>query len=1259
MARQDSKRGLAITKAAFEAAWDTHIHRFGFKGLNLGTENDTLAPDELSRMSNVVHRADGGLTSRKGQTSLSTAGTMHHSMRRLNDPANNTWTRFHGVDTTLRRGQSGALSLVDSGYSGDPLTMVPHRTPFSGQPWMFIADRSRMRKVSASGTVKQIGLPAPEDEAVAVGTSVIDYATHICSFEDGGLDGDNSSADDWTSTDIGASNASTTDILNSVNFILERGGPSGNRAIYGTARSLDLTVLDTPDGPIPATDADLIRMDVSARYTDKFELARVYLVCSATFDSTVTPGTGGTTNSDYFMYELYPDSFPLILDATLKSNPFGNMGYPLYRSDFQRFGVDNARGWGTITGIIIETITKEELESGDVVHLIFADMMLCGGGGPDTTDPVTSPYDYRYTDFDTTTGAESNPSPIMDENDFIYGQGSPVTVSVPANGDSDVRQKIYRRGGTLVDNWYYVGMNDADGADFVDNLRDAEIALAGTLETDNYQPVPTVDTNGETVLAQALPALWGPLDDFLFACGDPYRPGFVYFSKRGRPDSWPDSYVTEVCSSSEELMMGGVFGGQSFVFSKERMFLLYPNLSGDDATVTAAPTQCKKGMINRWGVAVGAGGIWFINRDGIYRTSGGPEDWISKNIDPLFRGRTVNGYKPISFAAADLKYLRLEVHENALYFLYKDSDGNQQVLVFEITFNYWRHAEFGRDPACFYSDEGNAISTLLIGGNATGATYTYSGTSDAGLSIAAVVRTGRLSPGGGPRDEKILGDQILDADSNGVDVNVTNYLNDEVTANAANTFNAAAGRKRAIFDVFGTAPQRVRNIATHIDWTTNAAGPTIYQLGTSAITEPEVIINRVTQWDDLGHADESYVTGVTLDIDTHNEAATFVAEADFGGAIVTLDTFSITANGRRKFKRSWTAGQANKVRLRPTNDCVGLVLYKVDWIFQPEPPRISKWDVHFENQWDAYYTGLDIYCDTGGQNKTVKVYVDGTQIGGDFTVNTNGRKVHHITLPAGRGHVFRFVSTDSNDGLLYDYRWHLDKEPSEQANWNQNFTVAGTEGDKFLKALVLQCDTFGQNKTVTVEIDGSVVGTHTVNTSGRKVVQIAFAQQLGRVFRLYPTDSNPGRLYSINWVFDQEPLKLDRWETQEQTHTMSGWHYPIYGHITLKSTADVTLTVTAYNQSGVSTAKSYTITSTSGAKIKKFVPFEATKGIMYKYVLTSAAAFWLYREETSVLVREWGTDKTLEAKPFGNDDNDPTRGMSRSELAAGRGGGTA
>lgn len=1328
MPRPDSKAARPITTSPFENPFETNITRFGLKGINITDNIDVIEPDELSRMLNLTHRVDGGLTSRSGQTTVTGAavGTTHHSIRRLNDPINSSYIRVHGIDTSLYVDNSG-LSSVDSGYSGDPLVMVPYRPPFSSETWMFVADRSRMRKVRTDGLDLPIGLAAPGSApTVAAGTT---QKTTIANFTNDGSEPSN-----WTPnsgftydnppvpTDPPTASIIPEDPTNqgltAIGFEsnMSTTTPTGYYNFWGLPKTMDLSQV----GAVSSTDDDYIHLAINFSHTQFIEEFRIYLVCSAVFSPSILPGTGGNVNGDAYVKAISPSDFGFYVQAALGENDaaelarlralkdgslklhgisisslrkqminaaaatiaqnaidatdparlvsaigspandvwheFATVGIPLRKSDFQRLGTTSGRDWSTITGIVVLVKTKAT-DTGQVGGTVVrvADMYLMGGYGPDSGEATASPYDYKYIHYDSRTGAKSNPSPVMADTNFKDALRNSLVVTPAAYGDSAIRQKFYRRGGTLPTDWFFAGTNSSDGGVFIDTLGDSEIEAAGSVEDDNYQPVATVDSSGTTVLNQPIPALWGPLEDFLFGCGDPYRPGHIYFCKAGEPDSWPSDNITEVCSPSEELQMGCLFGGQSFVFSKERLFVLYPNLTGDPTapTVTSTVTQCKKGMVNRWGIAVGISGIYFIAKDGIYRTAGGPEEWLSRKIDPLFRGQTKNGMLPIDFSA--LTKLRLEIHENELYFQYQDTNGVVRCLVYSLIYQFWRPYQFGQETACFYSDEGNAVSTLLMGGNSTGKSYSFSGFSDDGSAISCQARTGALTFGR-PREEKRLGDQLLDMDTQGVVLTIQNLLNYETAANAAQTLTNVAGRDRAIFDGFGTTPQRAETLSTDISWSSASAAPVIYWLGSSIIIEPDVTVNRVTQWDDLGHPDESYVMGITFDCDTGGVDRTIIIERDFAGTISTISTLTVNADGRHKLKFSWPAQQAHKVRIRPNDDCKAWILYKADWISVNEPPRIARWDTHFENGWDNYYTGLDLYCDTGGQNKTVEVYVDEVLIKTE-TVNTNGRKVHHITLPWGRGHVFRFVATDDNAGLLYDYRWHMEKEPSEQTNWNQNFTVAGMENDKYLKAIVFQCDTFGLDKTVTVECDGVVVETLTINTNGRKVVQKAFPQHLGRVFRVYPTDNNPGRLYSLWWVFDSEPLALDRWETQEIDHSVPAWHYPIYGHITLKSTATVTLTLTGYNQSGVATIKTYTISSTGGVKQKVFVPFQAMKGILFKYVLTSADPFWLYREETAVAVRIWGTDATMNAKPFGNDDLDPTRVMTRAESAAARSGG--
>ncbi len=1315
MPEQQSGRGAPVTKADYLTAFETIMLPFGPARLNLQDDIAAMPPGSFPRLTNLVNDQDGRLTARAGQNSFATAGTKHHSIRLFRDPAAGNNTRVWGIDSELYIGEDGALTQIDAGYSGDPLALVPHRPTLSGDPWMFVGDRQRMRKVRFDGLDLPIGLPAPG--AAPTVALAAERRTLIADMEmGGGQHGSNWTPNQGYHYDADGEidgTSSLPTVMATGNIISGSGAvefrttqtptSNGYSNWWGCADVQNLSLV----GGVAASDDDYTHVWINVAHPTKIEEFRIYLVCSAGFDPTILPGIDPVLNTDAYVTSFALNDFARFTQAleaqkdvsetarvrslrdralqALRPNDtrqswadlravvdpsrtithdftagaeqwgeYGLIGIPLRRGDWQRIGQDPTRSWDTITGIVCYV---KVLRDGGPTAIRISDLYLTGGSGPDTGEPGAQQYDYRTTNYDPRTGAEGNPAPEMAAANFIDSMRRRITVTPAAPyGDAAVRQRFYRRGGSLTDDWYFAGVNTSDGGALTDDLSDDAIVAAGTVALDHFQPIPTVDDAGATVLNQAVRSLWGPVEGMLYACGDPHRPGHLYFCLPDQPDHWSASGNVEVCAPSEELMNGGVFGVQPFVFSRRSFYPIYPGLTSS-GSVNVTPSHCKRGLWAKWAFAAGPTGVYFMAEDGIFLTGGGPEEWISRDIDPLFRGETRHGYLPIDKDARSL--LRMTIWENKLFFQYQDSDGQLQVLVYHILEKAWRHYHFGRAHAVVQGEDEVA---LVMGGLNQGASYQLDTFSDSGLAIACTVRS--RSASGERREEKLFGDQIVDCDRQGLNLTLQNFLNDETVSNAPQLIAEGTGRQRYILDSFGTVPQRARSIATEIRWSSAEVRPILYQMGTSVTLNPEITSDRVTNWDDLGNADESWVTGITFDVDTFNQVRTIIIERDFAGAVSTIDTLTVQTDGRHKVKFSWAAVPAHQVRVRPSDECKFWVLYRADWIAQPEPPRLSKWDIHFENAWDQYYTGLDLYCDTGGLEKRIEVYVDEQLVTNPFTgnqwfaVTANGRRVVHLTFTADRGHVFRFRAIDDNPGLLYSHRWFLDAEPSEQANFSANFSIYGTRADKWLKAIIFEVDTFGQNKNVRVEVDGTLVETLAINASGRSVIQRALTNQaLGRVWRMYPADGNPGRLYSAQPIFDEEPFALKRWETQETHHGIDGWFYLTTGHLTLKSTAPSMLTVTMLiNQQGGRITREYEIPSTGGEKQKRFVTFDAIKGVLVKYVLTSAEDCWVYEEESNFTVHPWGRSPII-VHPFGNDAADPTRGMTHSAVAAARSGG--
>src|SRR5690242_19738412 len=140
------------------------------RGVNLSTPIDQLQAGDYPYLSNARVVQQGSIEARPGQQVVSGphAGAVH-SIRRLNNliaGEANPYQIFAGVDTALFAG-ADTLSLIDTGYSGNPLSMVRFRPENSPEAWMYIADQNKMVKVNTDLTVRNVGIAPPLHEPYA------------------------------------------------------------------------------------------------------------------------------------------------------------------------------------------------------------------------------------------------------------------------------------------------------------------------------------------------------------------------------------------------------------------------------------------------------------------------------------------------------------------------------------------------------------------------------------------------------------------------------------------------------------------------------------------------------------------------------------------------------------------------------------------------------------------------------------------------------------------------------------------------------------------------------------------------------------------------------------------------------------------------------------------------------------------------------------------------------------------------------------
>lgn len=172
-------------------------------------------------------------------------------------------------------------------------------------------------------------------------------------------------------------------------------------------------------------------------------------------------------------------------------------GYVFSRSkeSFKRVGTDPDLDWKNVTAVEITINWTDDATGGgedvgdsffigelDIVNSISVLNSRIGG----------APYDWRYTYYESTTGVESNPSPIMPEGIDVVFTLPTITVDGIDTSLAD-KIRIYRRGGFLAA-WHLIDTIDNPGAgntaQYIDYKDDLSIATQPILEQDNYLPLP-------------------------------------------------------------------------------------------------------------------------------------------------------------------------------------------------------------------------------------------------------------------------------------------------------------------------------------------------------------------------------------------------------------------------------------------------------------------------------------------------------------------------------------------------------------------------------------------------------------------------------------------------------------------------------------------------------------------------------------------------------------------------------------------------
>lgn len=224
------------------------------------------------------------------------------------------------------------------------------------------------------------------------------------------------------------------------------------------------------------------------------------------------------------------------------------------------------------------------------------------------------------------------------------------------------------------------------------------------------------------------------------------NPSRVYFSDPGAPETWgATNFVDFTPGDGEKIQAVVAWREFVFIFKESKFFVVYDTTEDSEGAPVflwrAVDTGI--GLASPRAVAVHRSGVYFMGRQGVYRTVGDEPELLSSAIDPMFLGGSSDFYLGGELAHANITNCAMGFHGEQLYLGFPTSSTNNRVLVYDPRYEWW--SLYDIVASCFTSFRIGAQEELVFGyasGSNHVGRHNSSFTNDDGVAISSHWRSG-------------------------------------------------------------------------------------------------------------------------------------------------------------------------------------------------------------------------------------------------------------------------------------------------------------------------------------------------------------------------------------------------------------------------------------------------------------------------------------------------------------------------------------
>lgn len=169
-------------------------------------------------------------------------------------------------------------------------------------------------------------------------------------------------------------------------------------------------------------------------------------------------------------------------------------------------------------------------------------------------------------------------------------------------------------------------------------------------------------------------------------------PSHVYFSEAGNPESFESTaFIQFTPGDGEKVVAVIAWREYVFVFKETKFFVITDTALDSEGKpeFVFIPIETGVGLASRRAISIHQSGVYFMSREGVYRTTGSEPEQVSNRVEPIWTGDTSLFYKQGTLAFSAITNCAMETWDEKIYLSFPTSEANNRQLVYSPEYKWW------------------------------------------------------------------------------------------------------------------------------------------------------------------------------------------------------------------------------------------------------------------------------------------------------------------------------------------------------------------------------------------------------------------------------------------------------------------------------------------------------------------------------------------------------------------------------------------